>query len=176
MRKMIALMLALLCLFSLSAMADPNADWEEITFNFEDTTFANDFYAVPEADLQICVPTDLQPDEIPETLRERGVVALFWTEEDNVMSVSVTQSDDALYASYETLRDYLKADENVSSVELLLINGIRCCVYTDLQYDETSVVILDAGTVISIDFSPMSDERFAAIAAETIPSIMPLSE
>lgn len=180
MKKLLCALLA--ALFLCGGALACEEDYTVVRFDYESTTWANDFYAFPQVGLQICVPEPLIPGELNEANTRSGIVAIFWTENGEAMYIQRRCELDyncepvcSLFNYYETL---LERGTEMADADMLLLNSMPCFIYTDVENNERHVAFVgENGMVTSVNFSHATGHpEFAEMIAETIPGILPWSE
>ena len=191
-KKVLAVMLASCMIFgAVGVMADDSAaesvdstaeaeggviefNWEDVTSQegAEDMIAAGEFKTFDEIACQMWVPNVMAPVELTDEDIENGYIGYFSTaEEDGIASVMYV---DAGGMDIETYKAELAADEEVTGLTDVVINGIQGIGY-DLEDKDTTCVSFptESGYILEFSFAPASDENFAAVVMCMIASIQP---
>ena len=165
MKKALALLLAtLLCLCSVAALAEDAVEVPVV----EDGTW------VPFADynVQICLPSDWNVLEITEEQTASGII---FSTANPEMTRSFTLAYNELEAASDiaTIGEQLAANEAMSDVQILNINGMDYVTYTIAENDVVGLVTLGGSGIglYQFVFYPASDADYASLALQIAASI-----
>lgn len=181
MKKILALVMALMMLFSVSAFAETAYTYTE--YNYDETLFAEiggEWIALEGLGLMFYLPDIYLPTEIPEFMTEVGVIGLFGTEAgSSIMTVSYGPAVDAEGNAITTLEDLAAffTSTGATNVDIILVNGIP--VVTNLMAESDMVtysVFFEDSTQCLFSFVPASDANTAVMAGLTISSLMVAAE
>ena len=168
MKKLIALVLALLMLGSVACAEDVNLSWDDVAEAAN--TIEGEFKTFDEISVKIWIPDVLKETELSDADRERGYIGYFMTD-DQSAAVAVQ------YVNMESmsLDDYQKTIsevEGVTDIEKGTVNGLDALSY---EYNGNGVIAFttEMGYILEVSCGPLSDEGFKAVAAIVISSIQP---
>ena len=166
MKKLLALVLALLMLVSVACAEEVSLSWENVAESA--ASIAGEFKTFEEISVKIWIPDVLKETELSDEDKENGFIGYFMTE-DQTAAVAVQYVD----MSGMTLEDYqanLAETEGVSGIEAGTVNGLPAVSY---EYNGNGVVAFttEMGYILEVSCGPLSDEGFAAVASIVICSI-----
>lgn len=180
MKKLFAILLALVMLFALSAtaMAIGDADgsivpvqalsWITAERGIQQAEIAGTSYTIHDTGLDIWIPDLLQPvEEIPEY--SYGVFAA----ENNAASISLNHLD---FDPEQTLEDIEKLvpDWGAESDGIFVVNDTYALVYETKEEDSLSILILlGEGNALEVVVTPISNKDVYSIASLVMASIRP---
>lgn len=163
MKKVIALLVALVMCFSMAtvAMAEEvnTYCWEDIVDTVAEEGYEGDFYSLGAVNLMVWVPDFMECIELSDDALEAGFIASFEDEEQSFI-LDVTMNETQM--TYEECLDYLAAAVAVDNFGEAEINGLPVIVYifTNDAGDTVYAVSLltDDGYVIEFLFNTDSAE------------------
>ena len=166
MKKLIALVLALLMLGSVACAEGVSLSWEEVSEAA--ASIAGEFKTFEEISVKIWIPEVLKETELSDEDKASGYIGYFMTD-DQTAAVAVQYVD----VNGTTLEDYqamLAETEGVSEIEAGTVNGLPAVSY---EYNGNGVVAFttEMGYILEVSCGPLSDEGFAAVAPIVICSI-----
>lgn len=130
-------------------------------------------YPITGYDYAIWVPSVLNDTELSEEDIENGYVA-YLTTNDESAAAWVARWDNEDGDTLESLKEYYTG-EGAKDAELSIINGIPALTYSNEELDSAYVVFLPSeDEVVSVGFSPASDEGFGTVAMLMASSIQPV--
>ena len=183
-RKLMALLLALVMCLSLAsfALADeeaedaeiPELNWEDVAEEVE-ASIPGEFVVFDEIYAAMYVPDIMLPQELTEEDVEAGYIAYFATEEEDAAIAVMYVDGEGM--DLEAYFDFLAEEDGITDLEVVIINGI---VYVSYVIPETDCMCLatdtEMGYILEFTFSPYSDEDYSQLAALVAMSIQPVEE
>ena len=166
MKKLIALVLALLMLGSVACAEGVSLSWDDVAEIA--ATMEGEFKTFEEISVKIWIPTALQQLELADEDKEAGFIGYF-TNEDQSAAVAV-QYVDVNGMSLEDYQAAVAATEGVTEVEPGTVNGLPAVSY---EYNGNGVVAFttEAGYVLEVSCGPLADENIKSVAPIVICSI-----
>ena len=167
MKKLLAILLALVMLLGLSAVAmaeeaeeqRPLLSWMSARRMIEQNGLEGAFYQVGSLNCDLWVPAQLQPVEAPD-----GAYCAFATE-DGAVSITVNH---LFFEGDPTLEDIEEAlpDWGCVSNGVYWINDILALVYENAEEDTLSaLVLLGEGDAMEFVFTPVSNQQVYSLAS-----------
>lgn len=183
MKKILFLILAL-CLLVVPVMAQEQdnpvvVNWEEdLEQSFIEKEYAGKFYLFPDFGIQFLVPAGLEPLELTEDDTQRGVFAVFTTEDESMEVI-------AQFLDYEveTLEEVAMLEkenrgDDMHFAGFYQLNGLNAIIFADTNTD--ALVANIATTVpnhfIKLTIQPISNEELNSFSGYITGSVMPCSE
>ena len=166
MKKLFALVLALLMLGSIACAEGVSLSWDDVAE--QAASIEGEFKTFDEISIMIWIPDALEETELSDEDKEGGYIGYFMTE-DQSAAVAVQYVD----VNGMTLEDYQAAiaeDEGVTEIEAGTVNGLPALSY---EYDGNGVIAFatERGYILEVSCGPLSDDGFKAVAAIVICSI-----
>lgn len=178
MKKLIALVMALMLAFCCTAVAE-EAAYTYTEYTYDETMFAEiggEWIAMEGLGLMFYLPDIYTPSEIPEELAAMGMIGLFGAP-DGVSALSLAYGN-ALdvegnpAASIEDLAAYLTSI-GCTNVDIIIVNGIPVVTAMTEANDTLSYSVFFAdSTQCVMSMTPASDPNNALMAGLVITSLM----
>ena len=158
MKKMFALVLALMMLFSVTAFA------EEATVLPAEELFEGVWVQFPDGGFELYMPADWYSFDVTEDMMAKGIFFLAGTED---LSYSCTLAWTPFEAECTIEELYAEIVANEPEATLNVVNGVGLIVYADDANNLLNFVALDGidtGAYL-FAFNPPTDENFVVLAA-----------
>ena len=167
MKKLFALVVVLvLALSAVSAFA-AEMNWSDV----EETAsqIEGDFVTFDEIAVKIWMPAVLQAVELTDEDTQNGYIGYFMTEDESAaVAVQYVNTDGMTLEEYAAQLE----EAGLTGIETGTVNGLPCVSYDNPESDATSISFTtEAGYILEVTCSPMSDEGFAATATLIAASI-----
>ena len=168
MKKLFALVLALLMLGSFACAEGVNLSWDDVAE--QAATIEGEFKTFDEISVKIWIPDVLKESELSDEDREGGYIGYFMTD-DQSAAVGV-QYVDMNGMSLDDYQEAISEDEGVTEIERGTLNGFDALSY---EYNGNGVIAFttEMGYILEVSCGPLSDDGFKAVAAIVICSIQP---
>ena len=171
MKKLFAILMALamLCSLTVSAFAESTEvaalNWDDVKDAVEG--FDGSFKQLMETNLMMWIPDIFEEIELDDSDVEAGIVAYLMTEDkDAAVWFTAYEFDMTL----EELAEELK--EEYPDLDFVEINGVEAIGFTSPDDDVMCVYyMLDDGTALGINFTPISDEDYYSLFSVMVCSI-----
>ena len=174
MKKIIALLLAVVMCMSLTAFAETTVENEVITWADMESAVAEaglegEFKTFEDAGAKIWIPTTLLECELTDEDKADGCLGYFMTE-DETSAIAVWYMD----LEGMSIEDYMAALAEVGATEIeqCTVNGLTCVSYIVTEDDIACVdYVADNGYILEVTCYPYSDEAFQIVIGAVCASI-----
>ena len=173
MKKILTLVL-MLCMMSVVVQAEEvtELNWESVAPIIEAAEVGGQFYTFDEVDVQMWLPDGIYPTELTDEDKEEGYIGYFVSDDESA-SVSVMYVD-VSGMSLEEYAEYLAEEDDVSEIEMGIVNGLPCVSYTMPEQDSVSISFTtEAGYILEVTCVPASEENADLVWGAVFSSIQP---
>ena len=161
MKKLLALLMALMMCCTAFAFAEEEVEVPEVTMEI---SFEAQTVALGETGLAMQIPADWTIQEVPEGTENAENVLLFAINADQTVSITVQLSAMTFEALLEGIEAAGATEEMLSEV---YVNGIYCLMYNPSETVLALYSVYDDDTIIAVTFQVASKE--AGDALENMP-------
>ena len=161
--------IASLIIYSIQPVTFMEMNWEDVESMIADAGIMGDFVTFDEIAVKMWMPDVLLPVSLTEEARDKGYIAYYTTEgEDVAVAVMYVDVDGSDLNSYI---GYLKS-EGIDDAEIGIVNGIEAVGYTNPENDTASMAFAtEQGYILEITVSPFSDETLGAVGSAILASV-----
>lgn len=176
--RIIALATALMLFVSPAFALDYSEIWS-IDYDPDYILYDGSFYDFVNQGILVYIPSGFHYETPSQIQREHNVVGIFWDNDyENYIGVLYEYMTDDWgrpINDYDTLYNTLWANPNVTYCEIVWLNGMMACLYTDLEYNSAYVCFLtdENGWALEVEYTPISDDDMARIYDCTVQGVMP---
>ena len=154
------------------AEAPVELKWEDGEKFLEQTGLKGDFVTFDEIAIKMWMPEDLLETELTDEDKEDGYIGYYMSEDEkkvvSVMYVNVDGMDLDAYG------EYLAGEDDVTEIQMGIVNELPCISYTLAESDAACIAFTtEAGYILEVTMTPVSDEDFSNAAAIITSSIQP---
>ena len=166
MKKLFALVLALCLLCGVAAAETAELNWTDVAPILEAGGVTGDFYTFDAIAVKIFVPSDLQPQELPN----ENYIGYFAAEDGSALAVQYVNVNGA------SLEDYAAVlpEAGAAEIEMGTLNGMPCVTY---ELPETKVICVafatEAGYILEAVCGPYASDEEKTAAGMILASIQP---
>ena len=172
MKKLFAILVAL-CLMLSAAMAETAV---EVNWNdyfgpaVEAAGVEGEFVTFDEIAVKIWLPSQLQAVELTDEDRQKGYIGYFTSEDGATLAFIYVNADGITREDYAAL---LQQSEDITDVEIAVVNGLPCVNYRMPAQDSVNVAFTtEAGNILEVIMSPASVENAEYVWGAVAASIM----
>lgn len=174
MKKLIALMMAIAMLLTMScaALAD-EINWADYEAAAAEIDPDGALMQVADYSLAMWVPSIFTEQELTEENIAEGYISVLAPADES--AAIIIMKDEGVEADLEAWQQgFIEAGYEDAEVDV--INGVQALTYSDKENDMACVLykIVDSNEVLQFSFAPMSDEGFAALAFYMAASLQPM--
>lgn len=152
MKKLLALLMALMMCCTAFAFAEEEADVPEVEMK---VSFEAQTVVLGETGLTMQIPADWAIQEVPEGTENAENILLFAINADQTVSITVQLSPMTFDALIQGIQDAGATEEMLAE---LYVNGIYCLMYTPSDTVLALYSIYDDDTIIAVTFQVASKE------------------
>jgi len=172
MKKLFAVMLALVLLLGSASLADVSITWEQAAPMIEAAGITGSFYTFDEVSVAIFIPDGMAPAELPD----ESYIGYFVSEDQSsavaVCYVNVEGMDLDTYAA-----EIQKPEIGAADIETGTVNGLPCVSYEVPAQNTVNIAFTtQAGYILEVVFGPVTTEEEKAAAGFIAASIQNIEE
>lgn len=172
MKKFLCAVLMICLLISSAAMAESvnSLSWETFVPVLEAAELNGEFHTFNEVSVKMWLPEGLNPVELSEEDKAKGIIAYFMPD-DKTAAVSVVYTN-VNGMSTEEYAEAVKGIEGTTEVEIVTVNGFPCVTYKMPEKDVVCAgFITESGYVLEITCFPASAEHADVLWGAVVCSI-----
>jgi len=171
MKKLSAVLLALCLLLSVAvAETIPEINWETFEAAINEAGIQGDFYTFNDLAVKFWVPQGLNAVELTAEDAEKGYIGYFTSEDGATLAFLYVNAEGL---SLEDYAAWLQGNEEITDVEIAVVNGLPCVNYRMPAQDSVNVAFTtEAGNILEVIMSPASVENAEYVWGAVAASIM----
>ena len=170
MKKIVSFILAaaMLVLCAVSACAT-EINWDDLKDQAAETIAKGEFVEFDEISIKMWMPSVLAATELTDDDRDQGYIGYFMSEDEScAISVMYVDMDGMELEEYKAQLEEVGATD----IEDVVVNGLPAVSYMLKETDTACIsFVTEAGYILEVAGSPISDEGFAAIVTMVMASI-----
>lgn len=170
MKKLLAVIVALMLLASAAIAEAPALSWSDFEPVLEAGGVTGQFYTFDEIAIKIWLPDGMNAVELTDEDKANGYIG-YYMPEDQSATVAVMYVD-VNGMSLEEYGSYLSSEAGATEVEVGTVNGLPCVSYKLPEQDTVSVAFTtEAGYVLEVTCQPASEENADLVWGAVVSSI-----
>ncbi len=170
MKKLLAVIVALMLLASAAIAEAPALSWSDFEPVLEAGGVTGQFYTFDEIAIKIWLPDGMNAVELTDEDKANGYIG-YYMPEDQSATVAVMYVD-VNGMSLEEYGSYLSSEAGATEVEVGTVNGFPCVSYKLPEQDTVSVAFTtEAGYVLEVTCQPASEENADLVWGAVVSSI-----
>ena len=170
MKKLSAVLLALCLLLSVAvAETIPEINWETFEAAINEAGIQGDFYTFNDLAVKFWVPQGLNAVELTAEDAEKGYIGYFTSEDGATLAFLYVNAEGL---SLEDYAAWLQGNEEITDVEIAVVNGLPCVNYRMPAQDSVNVAFTtEAGYILEVVCGPVTTDEEKLGASVILASI-----